>query len=147
MKIPQYRISLVRERSVPVRLTTPDRAGDVAYELLRDADREKLVVIYLNGRNEIVGAEIVAVGAAHGVMVTAKEVFRGAIVAGASAVILAHNHPSGDPTPSAEDIEMTAKMHAAGELLGVQVLDHVVVAPNGRHVSMVDRDLLPLKAA
>lgn len=143
MKIPQYRVSLVRERTVAYRKVEESRnAAAVLHALLDDSPTEKLVVLYLNGQNGLVGAEVVAVGGMHACPTIPKDVFRGAIVAGAAGIILGHNHPSGDPTPSKEDVVATKMLSEAGRLLGIAVVDHVIVSSNGTHKSMLDMDLL-----
>jgi DNA repair protein RadC len=79
----------------------------------------------------VIAKRIVGIGTICGVDVHPREVFRQAIVNGAAAVILAHNHPSGDPSPSRQDIELTKRLREVGELVGITVLDHVVVAEHG----------------
>jgi len=143
MKIPEYRISLVRERVLSYRKLDSSRStAAVLHAMLDDADREKIVTLYVNGVGELIGAEIVAIGSMHQCGVVAKDVFRGAIVGGAAAIILGHNHLSGDPTPSSADIDVTKMLSAAGALLGCKVLDHVIVSPNGRDKSMFDLGLI-----
>ena len=89
--------------------------------------QEHFVVIMLNAKSRIVGYETVSIGSLTASICHPREVFRPAIVAGAYAVAVAHNHPSGDPTPSAEDIQTTKILVEAGKLLGMQVLDHIVI--------------------
>ena len=72
-------------------------------------------------------------------LVHAREVFKPAILAGAAAILLAHNHPSGDPEPSAEDLALTRRLKAAGDLLGIAILDHIIVGELGRFVSLRER--------
>ena len=84
-------------------------------------------MLYLNTRNQPVGCEKVAVGGLNVAALQPREVFGPALTFGAAAVILAHNHPSGDPTPSPEDLAVTRHLHEAGRLLGVEVLDHLVI--------------------
>jgi len=143
MKIPQYRVSLVRERTVAYRKVEESRsAAAVLHALLDDAPTEKLVVLYLNGQNGLMGVEVVAIGGMHACPTVPKDVFRGAIVAGAAGIILGHNHPSGDPTPSKEDVEVTKMLGEAGKLLGIAVVDHVIVSANGTDKSLLDLGLL-----
>lgn len=143
MNIPQFRVSLVRERTVKYRKVDDTRhAAAVLHALLDDAPTEKFVVLYLNGLNGLIGVEIVAVGGMHACPTSPKDIFRGAIVAGAAGIILGHNHPSGDPTPSPQDIEVTTMLVAAGKLLGIAVVDHVIVSANGTDKSLLDLGLL-----
>jgi DNA repair protein RadC len=98
---------------------------------LRRVQQERFVVVFLDGRHRVLGEEMVAQGTLTASLVHPREVFRPALRASAAAVILVHNHPSGDPTPSAEDRVVTDRLARAGEILGVRVLDHVVVAERG----------------
>jgi DNA repair protein RadC len=118
-------------------------SADVHAQLLtiRRAAREHFVVFDLDVRHRIIARRVVHVGTLTGVEVHPREVFREAIVNSAAAIILAHNHPSGDPSPSRQDIELTARLRQLGELHGIQVLDHVIVACNG-FVSLADRGWL-----
>jgi DNA repair protein RadC len=94
--------------------------------------------LHLNTRSHIIGGECVAKGGRSGLCITPADILRGAILAGASAIILGHNHPNGDPTPSDEDIYMTKVVAAAGHTVGIHLADHIVVtAYNGYH-SIVD---------
>lgn len=143
MKVPQFHVSLVRERTLVYRKVEDKRAAAVVlHALLDDAPTEKFVVLYLNGQNGLIGAEVVAIGGMHACPTIPKDVFRGAIVAGAAGIILGHNHPSGDPTPSKEDIEVTKMLAEAGKLLGIAVVDHVIVSANGTDKSLLDLGVL-----
>lgn len=106
------------------------RASDI-YDLLRpligDANQEHFYVVAVDIRNGILDAVEVAIGNVAGVEVHPREVFRPAIRLAAAGVVVAHNHPSGDPTPSEEDIAITSRLREAGALLGIPVIDHVVV--------------------
>ena len=113
--------------SRPDPITTPGLA--VAHlGSLRCLNRETLAVLLLDVRLSLIALEIVAVGAVAHVSVEAREVFAPAITAHASAVVLAHNHPSGDPEPSAQDVQFTRSMVDAGRVLGIDVVDHLIVA-------------------
>ncbi|PZN11013.1 MAG: JAB domain-containing protein, partial [Bacillota bacterium] len=87
-------------------------------------------VVLLNTRHYVVGVELISIGTLNGAMVHPREVFRAAIRRGAAALILAHNHPSGDPTPSPEDVQVTRRLVEAGRLMGIDVLDHVIIGDN-----------------
>jgi len=108
---------------------------------LRKEQREHFLVLLLNARHEVMGKETVSIGSLNASIVHPREVFKPAITASAASVILVHNHPSGDPEPSEEDLTITKRLVEAGELLGVQVLDHVIVAERGV-VSLRSRNLL-----
>jgi DNA repair protein RadC len=108
---------------------------------LRDLPHEEFHVLLLNTQNEILRDLQVTRGTLDASLVHPREVFRPAIVEAAASVILVHNHPSGDPTPSAEDRAVTRQLRSAGELVGIEVLDHVVLG-EGRYVSFVEAGLL-----
>jgi proteasome lid subunit RPN8/RPN11 len=95
------------------------------------ADRESFYVLMADARNRIIGVEEVARGNLTGVEVHPRETFKGAVLANAAAIFVAHNHPSGSPEPSQDDIALTQRLAKAGELLGIPVRDHVIVAREG----------------
>jgi DNA repair protein RadC len=95
---------------------------------IRSAAREHFLALYLNARNSIIHQETVSIGSLNANIVHPREVFRPAITRSAAAIILVHNHPSGDVTPSQEDLNLTARLVEAGRLLGIEVLDHLIVA-------------------
>jgi DNA repair protein RadC len=98
---------------------------------LRRLSHERFVVVLLDGRHRVIGEEMVSQGTLTASLVHPREVFRPALRASAAAVILVHNHPSGDPAPSAEDRVVTERLARAGEILGIRVLDHLVIAERG----------------
>jgi DNA repair protein RadC len=108
--------------------------ADVAERLvpaMRHLEREELRVLLLNTKNVVTGHETVYAGNLAGSSVRVGEVFRDAVRRQAAAIVVVHNHPSGDPTPSAEDRRITAELAEAGRLLDIELVDHVVVAANG----------------
>ena len=100
-------------------------------------DREEFLAVLLDGKGRIMGFNSVSVGSLTASLVHPRELFKVAIIANAAAVLLVHNHPSGDPTPSHEDEALTARLRAAGDLLGIRIVDHVVIG-DGVYVSFVD---------
>jgi len=112
---------------------------------LRDAPHERFLVLLLDGRHRVRREVLTSQGTLTASLVHPREVFRPALREGAAALILVHNHPSGDPTPSREDREVTRRLVRAGELLGVPVLDHVVVAEGG-YVSLREAGALDSEA-
>ena len=123
-----------RHALVKKNITKITCAKDV-YELLKenlcDLKQEVFVVLYLDTKNRILKEEIVTKGTLDASLIHPREVFRGAIKESAHAVIVAHNHPSGDPTPSEEDKEVTRRLSEAGELLSINLLDHVIIGSGG----------------
>jgi DNA repair protein RadC len=140
-----YELKVVRERRQGYGALRRIRGAEDVYAAFRQRfetlDREMFAVVLLDGKNQVIGFNVVSVGSLTAALVHPREVFKPAILANAAAIILVHNHPSGDPEPSAEDRAITARLKEAGELLGIRVLDHVVIG-DGRHVSFADEQLL-----
>jgi DNA repair protein RadC len=107
-----------------------------------DLDREAFWVLLLDGKNKVIGFNLVAVGSLTACLVHCREVYKPAIVGNAAAIICVHNHPSQQPEASAEDIALTRRLHDAGALLGINVLDHIIVTAEGRYCSLADEGLL-----
>ena len=115
---------------------------DVANLLLAEMsvlDQEHLRILLLNTRNEVLGIQEIYVGNVNSSVVRAAEVFRPAVQANAPSIIVVHNHPSGDPAPSSQDVDITNELISAGKLLGIELLDHVVLGSGNRFVSMNER--------
>jgi DNA repair protein RadC len=108
---------------------------------LKRARREHFVVLLLNARHEVQGRETISIGSLNASIVHPREVFLPAIVHSAASLVLVHNHPSGDPEPSEEDLAITRRLIEVGELVGIGVLDHVIVAERGT-VSLRSRRLM-----
>ena len=125
----------------PREIRGPDDVVAVVGPKLRQEHREQFLVLLLNARHEVVAKETVSVGSLNASIVHPREVFKAAVLASAAAVVLVHNHPSGDPEPSEEDLSITKRLVEVGELLGISVLDHVIVASRGV-VSLRARQLL-----
>lgn len=124
------RIMLVRDgpRREGLILATPEAAFAFLRPRARRLDRETLWRLDLDARNALLGFEVVAVGSLTAAIVHPREVLKGAILANAAGFILSHNHVSLDPAPSPEDRETTKRIHSAGALLGVPMIDHIIVA-------------------
>ena len=133
-----YTVSAIRrrrQRKPAPRIDGPADIHRVLSPLLEDADREHFFAILLSTKNHVLAVELVSVGSLSASIVHPREVFKPAIVRSAAAVVVAHNHPSGIPDPSPEDLEFTRRLVRCGELLGIRVLDHVIVA-NGDFLSL-----------
>ena len=128
---PVVRVQLVREYSL--KLSPVINGSAAAQEFAkrfftdRSSDREAFAVAHLDTKNKVISAEVVTVGTLNASLIHPREVFKAAIVNNAASVLLMHNHPSGDPTPSPQDWEATRSLVAAGQLLGIAVVDHVIV--------------------
>lgn len=121
-------------------IRSPGDAANLLMTMIGHKEQEHFVVMYLDTRNRVLDREILYKGSLNTSLVRVGEVFRGAVRRNCAGVIVAHNHPSGDPAPSAEDIALTRRLVDAGKLLEVDVLDHVVIGQN-RFVSLRERAL------
>ena len=104
--------------------------------------QEQFYVILLNRKNQPICRELCTIGTINATLVSSQEVFRLAITKGASGIILVHNHPSGDPTPSVADKKVTQSIYLAGKQLGITIHDHVVIGSNGQYYSFEERGLM-----
>src|ERR1041384_5150208 len=111
-----------------VQLNSPDRVADYLRSAFDENPlQEAFYCVYLDRKNHPLGRHLITLGTVDSTLVSCREVFRGAIVAGCSAMIVAHNHPSGDPAPSAADMVVTRKLREAAKILEIELLDHVIV--------------------
>jgi DNA repair protein RadC len=128
-------------------ITKPLDVAEYLAPELADLAQEQLRAVLLDTKHQIIGCCMVYQGGINAVSIRIADCFREAVRAGAAALVLAHNHPSGDPTPSPEDVAMTADAARIGALLGIDVLDHVIVGRADRHVSLRERGLFtPIRA-
>jgi len=144
--IPGFRIALVREPGVKLaerpQIRVAAEAAPLLAQYIGDTDREVFAVALLTIRHRVLGLHTVSVGCLTSSLVHPREVFKPAILAGSAALLLAHNHPSGDPEPSAEDIALTRRLTAGGQLLGIEILDHLILGESGRFVSLRERGVM-----
>ena len=119
----------------------PAAAADVFMKDLRHLQKEKICLAMLNAKGEIMAREEIASGGLSSACISPREVFSNAVRKGAYAVVLAHNHPSGDPTPSAEDIALTKRVVQAGDLLGIKLEDHIIIG-DGRYISLREAGII-----
>lgn len=108
-------------------IAAPEDIVEVIKSVFDGVDREQFVVLYLNMKLQPIGVEIIAIGGSYACNVEIKNVFKGAIVANAVAIAVAHNHPSGVPKPSEGDFTLTRQIAWAGEILGIRLMDHVIL--------------------
>jgi DNA repair protein RadC len=142
--IETLRVSVVRERSpLSYSLAAPLDAAKTARALIGDdLDREVFGILLVNTRHQVTAMHVVSVGTLSGAFVHPREVFKAAILGNAAAIILFHNHPSGDPDPSREDRELTTRLIQAGRILGIDVLDHVILGDEARYYSFKEHGML-----
>lgn len=119
---------------VPVAVTTPAESAAVLMPLLQHEATEVFAILCLSTKHRVIAYHEVSRGTLNATVVHPRDVFKAAVLANAAAIVACHVHPSGDPTPSLDDIVLTRRLMAAGELLGVDVLDHIIVG-DGRYYS------------
>jgi DNA repair protein RadC len=120
---------------------SPDEVAALFMEEMRYLKKEYFKVLFLNTKNEILSSEDTSIGNLNSSIVHPREVFRSAIKKGAAAIIVIHNHPSGNPLPSQNDLNITKRLKEAGELLGIPLLDHLIIG-NGVFVSLKEKMLM-----
>ena len=149
--VPLYTTRLVRERTFtfPTRdqVRSPADAAAVLAEYFSDRDREEFVVAFLDTANTLTGLHVASVGGLAASIVEPRQVFKAAVLANAAAVLLAHNHPSGNPEPSREDVAVTRQLVEAGKVMGIPVHDHLIITDHGRdgspsYTSLAERGLM-----
>ena len=142
------RIELVREAPIKkCQLLTPEDVCNLLHERVRKLDREHFFVIPLTGKNQVIGINLVSMGSLTDSIAHPREVFKAAILANAASVILAHNHPSGDPTPSQDDKAITIRLKQAGDILGIKVNDHIILGEGKAYYSFLENIDALLQAA
>ena len=124
-----------------VTINSPQDVANLVMGEMAALEQEHLRVLLLNTRNEVLSIQDIYVGNVNSSVVRPAEVIRPAVRDNAPSIIVVHNHPSGDPTPSQEDVGITQQLAAAGKLLGVELLDHVVIGNGGRFVSLNEQGL------
>ncbi len=122
-------IRLIKEREILSEhcIKTPKDAVEILANELKYLDREMMMSINLNNKNEIINAHIVSVGTINASLIDPKNIFKAALLSNATSIVLIHNHPSGDCNPSREDIAITDALIKAGEILEMKILDHIVI--------------------
>lgn len=124
------KIQMVKEKSLLIenkKITNAQQVKEVVYQYLKGVDREHLVVLALDTKNKINCISTVSIGSLNSSIVHPREVFKVLIEANAGSFIVAHNHPSGDVTPSKEDVNITIRLKECGKLMGIELLDHIII--------------------
>ena len=124
-----------------IRIESPRDVSNVLMDEMKILKKEYFKIVMLNTKNQIIGIENISIGSLNSSIVHPREVFKEAIKRSSASIILAHNHPSGDPTPSKEDINITKRLIEGGEILGIKVLDHIIIG-NNIYVSLKERDII-----
>jgi DNA repair protein RadC len=144
-RIPGLKVSVIRDGSIQSDAETleePSRVADLARRIIGDDEREHFLAFFVDARNRVKGYSVISIGTLSASLVHPRETYRPAIINGAAGVIVVHNHPSGDCSPSDDDRETTRRLKRAGEVVGVPLLDHVIIAAPSGYVSFRERGLL-----
>lgn len=146
VRINFYKLKMVKEDSglyeVPV-IKSPTEVYQAAKQLLalHEEPEEHFCILCLNVKNKIVGVHTISIGSLNASIVHPREVFKAALLNNANGIICLHNHPSGDPEPSRDDIETTRRLVEAGEIMGINVLDHIIIGEQS-YLSMKEKCLM-----
>ena len=147
--ISNYRVALVHDQHVPFercQLSNSHQCHPIIRNLIEthgQSDREQFCIVLLNAKNEIIGLNIVATGTVTSARIHPREALKPAILANASAMILCHNHPSGDVSPSAEDVALTKNIIHAAKIIGIQVHEHLIVSMfDDQYFSFADNGMI-----
>ncbi|MCL7412588.1 MAG: DNA repair protein RadC [ANME-2 cluster archaeon] len=123
------------------RISSPEAAYRFLYPKLREQKKESFIALHLDTKNKLLREETVSVGSLNANIVHPREVFKTAIQESAAAIIVAHNHPSGDPSPSQNDIDITRKLVETGRVMGIELYDHIIIG-DGRFLSLKEQNLI-----
>lgn len=148
-KIPSKRISIVsikmiREASVLYdirKIGSPKDGVELGKKFLDDADREQLLVCCLDTKNQPTAINVVSIGSLNSSIVHPREVFKPAILSNSASIMLFHNHPSGDPAPSKEDVSITERIKESGRILGIELIDHIIIG-NDSYCSLKEKGII-----
>lgn len=138
-------IKMIREGSILYgirKIENPSDAAELGRKFIEEADREQLIVCCLDTKNQPTSISIVSIGSVNSSIVHPREVFKVAVLSNASSIIILHNHPSGDPTPSNEDINITKRLKEAGKLIGIELLDHIIIGSENKFCSLKEKGVL-----
>lgn len=135
-------VKLVREGDQPeVKIDGPEQAAQLVSDLYH-ASKEKFMIIALDSRNKVNAIQVVSIGTLDASLAHPREVFQVPLLTASASIVLAHNHPSGDPTPSQNDIKLTKRLKEAGKILGISVHDHIILGKENTLTSMKKEGLM-----
>ena len=135
--IPTYRIQLVKDGHIKAQSVSKPEQVLKSIQSLVLSDREVFVGLYLNSRGQVTAHHVISMGTVCASLAHPREVFKPAIIKNACSVIVAHNHPSNNADPSKADLDVTERLKNAGMILGVKLVDHIIVTPNGKAYSII----------
>jgi len=137
-------IKMVREASVLYdirKIGSPKDGVELGKKFLGDVDREQLIVCCLDTKNQPTAINVVSIGSLNSSIVHPREVFKPAILSNSASIMLFHNHPSGDPAPSKEDISITERIKESGRILGIELIDHIIIG-NDSYCSLKEKGII-----
>lgn len=138
-------LKIVKESSLLYgrrKISSPIDAVEIGNSMLEGSDREKLLLCCLNTKNEPTNLNIVSIGSLNSSIVHPREVFKLAILGNSASIILFHNHPSGDTTPSKEDINITERIKEAGKIIGIELIDHIILGDENKYTSLKEKGVI-----
>ena len=135
--IPTYRIQMVQDGHIKAQSISKPEQILKSIQSLALSDREVLVGLYLNSRNQVIAYHVISMGTLNANLAHPREVFKPAIIKNACSVIVAHNHPSNNADPSKADLDFTARLKIAGMILGIKLVDHIIITPDGKAYSII----------
>lgn len=138
-------LKMFKDQSVlysPRKVTSPEDIINLLEQFLANKDREEFIVVCLDIKNQPSCINICSIGSLNSAIVHPREVFKTAILSNSASIIIAHNHPSGDPSPSPEDISITKRLKESGILLGIQLLDHIIIGQKNKYISLKEEHFL-----
>ncbi len=137
------RVSIRLVKDSPLYSDTPVNTPEDAVNLIRNEiqqyDREVICVLNLSTRGQVINMNVASIGTLNTALAQPREIFKSALLSNAASIIMFHNHPSGDPTPSPEDMDITARIYQSGALLGVNLLDHIIVGSGDEYFSFKEK--------
>lgn len=138
-------IKMVRDSSILYdvrKITSPSDAVGLGRKFLVDSDKEKVILCCLDTKNQPVSVSTISLGSINSSIVHPREVFKVAILSNAASIILFHNHPSGDSSPSMEDINVTKRLKECGTLMGIELIDHIIIGSENKFCSLKEKGIL-----
>ena len=138
-------LKVCKESSIlyePRKISSPLDALELCKNFLENLDREQMIAISLNTKNEPTNVSVVSIGTLNSSMAHPREIYKVAVMSNANSIIIAHNHPSGDVKPSKEDISITKRLKEVGEIIGINLIDHIIIGSKDRYTSLKEMDIL-----
>ena len=144
VKAVQLKRIAVTQRKKQISLQSPESIASYFMEKMRHERKEQLMLAMFDSKGMLLGEQLLSVGTSNAALISAKDIYRAALQEQAVYIVILHNHPSGDPTPSREDMLLTERIRQAGELIGIELLDHIVMGDNC-YISFSEQELLRVK--